>query len=47
MIDELFRIEREEAWKVDSDQRLTLRQEKSKELVDAIFDACEELIWSG
>ena len=47
MIDELFRIEREEAWKVDSDQRLTLRQEKSKELVDAIFDACEQLIWSG
>ena len=47
MMDELFRIEREEAWELDSAQRLKLRQDKSKELVDAIFDACERLIWSG
>ena len=47
MIDELFRIEREEAWKVSASHRLALRQEKSQELVDAIFDACEQLIWSG
>ena len=47
MMDELFRIEREEAWELDSAQRLKLRQDKSNELVDAIFDACEQLIWSG
>ena len=38
---------RKEAWESDSTQRLKLRQDKSKELVDAIFDACERLIWSG
>ena len=47
MMDELFRIEREKVWIVDSEQRLSIRQKKSKELVDAIFDACEQLIWSG
>jgi transposase len=46
MMDELFRLEKE-AWQLNSIQRLKLRQDKSKELVSAIFDACEQLIWSG
>ena len=46
MMDELFRLEKE-AWQLNSIQRLKLRQDKSNELVSAIFDACEQLIWSG
>jgi len=46
MMDELFRLEKE-AWEFNSAQRLKLRQDNSKELVGAIFDACEQLIWSG